>query len=78
MSLEKKVDDNFTVTPVTDNCFECNGHNYRCVCYIGGDNYPMCVYKDVANNDLMKAKQGREDLTLIDMYNAYQKRQENA
>jgi len=48
------------------NCFKCDGYNTICPTYFG-IKPPKCMYKAVAENDMGKFREGRTDLTLIDM-----------
>ena len=53
------------------NCFECDGFNNKCPTYKThiGD---LCLYRDIANNDLIKLKLGKlEEVTLYDMLNKF-------
>ena len=55
------------------NCFKCDDYNVTCPTYFtvnpdrNGVKENKCVYKAVAEHDLEKFRDGRTDLTLIDM-----------
>ena len=48
------------------NCFK-NCEYVTCPSYFGMKDELKCVYKSVAEHDLQKFRDGRTDLTLIDM-----------
>ena len=48
------------------NCFKCDDYNVTCPTYFTVKEN-KCVYKAVAEHDLEKFRDGRTDLTLIDM-----------
>jgi hypothetical protein len=54
------------------NCFKCEKPNINCDSYLAIEpNLDVCVWKNVAKEDLKKYKSGKGEITLYDMLREY-------